>query len=169
MSRDAKRDQHRIQERRAREQFNVFSRLPAVYAASRTQGQNLLQAAGGLTILEWRVLWDLHESGPMSIRDLAMVQRADHSLLSRALPDMRRRGFVEMQRDPDDKRQMIVALTDAGRTAYQAASPTMTRRRAALRQAFTEDELTEFIGYLDRLEDFLRQPVETLLQKDPAE
>ena len=102
---ERKRDLEKIRARQAREDLNVFSRLPSVYAASRKQGQHLLQIGGGLSIMEWRVLWDLHEVGPMTIRDLAKVQRADHSLLSRALPDMRRKGYVEMQRDTDDGRQ----------------------------------------------------------------
>ncbi len=160
------RDIERIEARRAREDFNVFSRLPAVYAASRTQGQHLLQIGGGLSIVEWRTLWDLHEVGPMTIRDLASIQRSDHSLLSRALPDMRRKGYVTMNRSQEDGRQTIVALTQVGRDAYDRAAPTMARRRAALREVFTEQEVVEFVGYLDRLDAFLRVPVEEILEKN---
>ena len=159
------RDIERIRARQAREDFNVFSRLPAVYAASRTQGQQLLQASSGLSIVEWRTLWDLHEVGPMTIRDLAAIQRTDHSLLSRALPEMRRKGYVTMNRSQEDGRQTIVALTDAGEEAYSRAAPTMTRRRAALREVFSEDELAQFVGYLDRLDAFLRTPIETMIEK----
>jgi len=94
MNNAKERDLKRIRARQARADFNIFARLTSVYAASRTQGQNLLQKGGGLSILEWRVLWDLSEVGPMTIRDLASTQRADHSLLSRALPDMQRKGYV---------------------------------------------------------------------------
>ncbi len=160
------RDIERIEARRAREDFNVFSRLPAVYAASRTQGQHLLQIGGGLSIVEWRTLWDLHEVGPMTIRDLASIQRSDHSLLSRALPDMRRKGYVTMNRSQEDGRQTIVALTQVGRDAYDRAAPTMARRRSALREVFTEQEVVEFVGYLDRLDAFLRVPVEEILEKN---
>lgn len=159
------RDVERIEARRAREDFNVFSRLPALYAASRTQGQHLLQIGGGLSIVEWRTLWDLHEVGPMTIRDLASIQRSDHSLLSRALPEMRRKGYVTMSRSEEDGRQTIVALTQAGRDAYDRAAPTMARRRAALREVFSEQELAEFVGYLDRLDAFLRRPIEEIIEK----
>ena len=159
------RDTERIEARRAREDFNVFSRLPAIYAASRTQGQHLLQAGGGLSIVEWRTLWDLHEVGPMTIRDLASIQRSDHSLLSRALPEIRRKGYVTMSRSEEDGRQTIVALTQSGREAYQRAAPVMARRRAALREIFTEQELADFVGYLDRLDMFLRTPIEKILEE----
>ena len=133
MSKPTERDIARIRARQAREDFNIFSRLPAVYAASRSQGQKFLQKGGGLSIVEWRTLWDLHEVGPMTIRDLATIQRADHSLLSRALPEMRRKGFVTMRRDVQDGRQTIVEIADGGRAAYVRAAPVMARRRAALR------------------------------------
>ena len=162
----SERDIERIEARRTREDFNVFSRLPAVYAASRTQGQHLLQIGGGLSIVEWRTLWDLYEVGPMTIRDLASIQRADHSLLSRALPEIRNKGYVTMSRSEEDGRLTIVALTEAGREAYERAAPVMARRRAALREAFSKKEMAEFVGYLDRLDTFLRAPIEDMLKKD---
>ena len=162
-------DRSRIEMRMKRENVNVFSRLPTVYAASRRQGQKLLQMGGGLSIVEWRTLWDLHEVGPASIGDLAAIQHADHSLLSRALPEMRRKGLIKMQRDPRDGRQHIVALTDKGRAAFKTADPIMRRRRAALLDVFSKDEIIAFVGLLDRLEDFLRLPVEEIIkEKDIA-
>lgn len=169
MTKAIERDLDRIQARRAREDFNIFARLPAVYAASRKQGQQMLQVGGGLSIVEWRVLWDLAEVGPMTIRDLAATQRADHSLLSRALPDIKRKGYVEMKRDENDGRQTIVVLTESGRAAYEKAAPVMARRRAALRETFSQTEIEEFVGYLDRLEAFLREPIDTILQEDTVE
>lgn len=159
-------DLERIHARQAREELNLFSRLPAVYAASRTQGQHLLQLGGGLSIVEWRTLWDLHEVGPMTIRDLATIQRADHSLLSRALPEMLRKGYVTMTRSQEDGRQTIVALTEAGQRAYDVAAPIMARRRAALRDVFSEREMAEFVGYLDRLDAFLRMPIDSILGQE---
>ena len=169
MTKAPKRDPERIKARQAREDFNIFSRLPAVYAASRKQGQKLLQDSAGLSIVEWRTLWDLAEVGPMTIRDLATIQRADHSLLSRALPEMKRRGYVDMIRDENDGRQTIVVLAPKGRAAYEQAAPVMARRRAALRASFSDAEIQELVGYLDRLDSFLRQPTDQILQKDPAE
>ncbi len=156
----------RAKARRAQTRDVVFTRLPAAYSASRAQGQKLLQAAGGLTIVEWRTLWDLYEAGPLTIRDLSYVQTSDHSLLSRALPDMKRKGFVTMARSPDDGRQTIVSLTEKGRAAYHKAAPIMARRRAALRAEFTPEELATFINMMDRLDEFLRSPLNRFLD-DP--
>lgn len=148
----------RIERRKAQEGRNIYSRLPAVYWASRGQAQRLLQIGGGLSIVEWRTLWDLHEAGPLTIRDLAEIQCADHSLLSRALPEMRRKGYVSVERDSSDGRQILVRIAPAGLAAYREAAPIMARRRAALREVFTSEELDSFVSYLDRLDDLLHRP-----------
>jgi len=119
-----------------------------------------------LSIVEWRTLWDLAEAGPLTIRDLAAIQRADHSLLSRALPDIRDKGYVTMHRSASDGRQTIVKLTPKGRAAYERAAPVMARRRAALREVFSEEEIRTFAGFLDRLEEFLRIPADKIAEKD---
>ncbi|RPE67464.1 DNA-binding MarR family transcriptional regulator [Pacificibacter maritimus] len=169
MTTKIKSNANQIRSRKEREGLNIFSRLPAVYAASRTQSRNFLELAGGLSVVEWRTLWDLAEAGPLTIRDLAAIQRADHSLLSRALPEMRKKGYVTMQRDARDGRQTIVELTEQGRAAYDTAAPVMAKRRAALKEVFSDTEIREFAGFLDRLEDFLRVPAEDLLAGQMAQ
>lgn len=159
----------RIRARRLRETQNIFARLPATYAASRKQGQQILKRAAALSIVEWRTLWDLAEVGPLTIRELALIQRTDHSLLSRALPDMRRKGLVEMRRDEEDGRQTIVELSTAGREAFDQAAPFMKRRREAMRAQFTPDELALFASFLDRFDDFLSQPIDDFLNEESAE
>ena len=162
---DRNRDPKRLAKRQASESRNLFSRLPAVYSASRTQGQKFLKLGGGLSIVEWRTLWDLYDAGPMTVRELAELQSSDHSLLSRALPEMRRKGFVTMERDGRDGRQTLVALAPAGLAAYKEAEPVMARRRQALREVFSEADIDTMVELLDRLEEFLRQPVEEILKE----
>ena len=169
MKTPAEPQEERIKQRRAREENNLFSGLPATYAASRLQGQRILQRASGLSIVEWRVLWDLSEAGPMTIRDLADVQRIDHSQLSRALPAMRDKGYVTMARNGTDGRKVLVTLAPAGIAVYEQTAPVMKQRRDALKATFTDEELKTFIGLLDRLEDFLRQPIDTILESEPAQ
>lgn len=168
MKQPTERQALRIKQRREREDSNVFSRLPTAYAASRVQSQRLLQIAGGLSVVEWRVIWDLYEAGPMTIRDLAEIQRTDHSQLSRALPAMKAKGFIAMHKDGNDRRQVVVTLEDAGRTAYEIASPIMKQRREALRAEFSPEEIKIFVGLLDRLDNFMRRPIDTILERDPT-
>ncbi|WP_108837223.1 MarR family winged helix-turn-helix transcriptional regulator [Tateyamaria sp. Alg231-49] len=156
----------RIEKRRAYEAKNPFSRMDSAHHASRQQGLHILQQSAGLTTVEWRVLWDLHEAGPMTIRDLAQIQRSDPSLISRALPAMERKGFVRMTRGEHDGRQVVVEMDTAGYAAHAAASPAMKRRREALRSTFSEQELSTLVDLLTRFEDALREPVDDILEPE---
>ncbi len=150
-----------LQRRQLYQAQNLFARLTATYAASRKQGQNILRKAAGLSIVEWRVLWDLSEIGPVTVRELADIQRTDHSQLSRALPEMRHKGYVTMRKNTHDGRQTIVELTESGRAAYERAAPSMKNRRDALNEIFTREELEQFVEFLDRFDEFfLKNPAE---------
>ena len=166
MKQSSKLSPERIRNRRINQDHNVFSRLPAIYAASRSQGLQFLKVSGDLSIVEWRTLWDLAEGGPMTIRDLSLIQRTDPSLLSRALPGMREKGLITMERDASDKRQTVVELTNEGVRAYQSAAPIMAQRRAALRQSMTEDEIQTLLALLGRLEAFLNTPADQILETE---
>ena len=65
--------------------------------------------------MEWRTLWDLVDAGPLTIRDLGAIQRSDHSLVSRALPEMRKKGYVTMPRDMQDERHRQIPWRRVGR------------------------------------------------------
>lgn len=169
MTTTPERDVARIKARQAREDTNVFGRLAWIYATSRKQAQHLLQDCGGLSIVEWRTLWDLHEAGPMTISDLASTQRADHSLISRAIPQMQRKDLVAIRRATQDGRQTIVTITEKGLEAYGLAAPVMAGRRAALREIFSEDEIADFVGYLDRFQGFVDRPASDIAPKEPAQ
>lgn len=169
MTDEQERNVDRINARVDREETNLFARLASIYAASRKQAQDLLQKGGGISIVEWRTLWDLHEVGPMTISDLSSIQRTDHSQLSRALPKLRDKGLVSMHQATQDGRQTIVTLTAKGSDAYRLAAPIMGKRRATLGEAFTQTEITEFVGYLDRIENFVRRPANDILQEEEIE
>lgn len=156
----------RLERRISGENGNLFARLTPIYAASRSQTERFLKRGGGLSTVEWRVLWDLHEVGTMSIRELAKIQRTDHSKLSRALPAMRAKGYVLIERDKNDGRQTMVSMAKAGLAAYELAAPVMKRRRAASRKEFSEQELEAFVDYLDRFERFLHRSADDILKED---
>jgi DNA-binding MarR family transcriptional regulator len=79
---------------------------------------------------------------------------------------MRNKGLIEMRQNPEDGREMLVAITTQGIAAFDLAAPTMQSRRQELRQRFTSSELDQFIEFLDRLEDFLRSPADALVKKN---
>ena len=159
-------DRKRLDVRRRRETANLFSRVSATYAASRSQAQRLLKAGGGLSIVEWRILWDVLEAGPITVRELADLQKSDHSLISRILPKMVKSGLITLTRDTNDGRQTLVDLTQQGIAAYEKAAPVMAKRRAALLKHFSKEEIDQWVAYLDRFDHFCRLSVDEILDTD---
>lgn len=159
-------DRKRLDVRRRRETANLFSRVSATYAASRSQAQRLLKAGGGLSIVEWRILWDVLEAGPITVRELADLQKSDHSLISRILPKMVKSGLITITRDTKDGRQTLVDLTQQGIAAYEKAAPVMAKRRAALLKHFSKEEIDQWVAYLDRFDHFCRLSVDEILDTD---
>lgn len=158
----------RMAQRKADQDANLFGRLLAVATASRGQAQRLLQGASDLSITEWRILWDLAEAGPLSVQDMASIQRTDHSLISRTLSAMRQKGLVQAVRNGQDKRQSLVDMTQTGRHAFDSAAPVMKRRREALAAAFPDGDLDDFLALLTRFEAFLKQPIDTAPKPEDA-
>jgi DNA-binding MarR family transcriptional regulator len=151
----------RYQARQLRQERNLFSRLPAAAVASRMQAKRLLRTAGDLSITEWRILWDLADAGPLTVTEMASIQRTDRALISRTVSAMITQGYVTAATGPEDRRTSLVTLTATGQSAFDKTSTTMSRRRAALAEVFSEADLDTFLGLIDRFEHF----VETL---DPS-
>jgi len=138
---------------------NLFGRLQAAALASQMQAKRLLKSAGNLSITEWRVLWDLAEAGPLTVTEMASIQKTDHALISRTIPAMIEKGYVATTTGTKDRRTSLVSLTTNGRTVYEETSVTMSKRRAALSSAFSEADLDTFLGLIDRFERFVEDPV----------
>lgn len=158
----------RVKARQLEQNRNLFGRLSAASLASRVQAQRMLKSAGDLSITEWRVLWDLAEAGPLTVTEMAAIQRTDHALISRAIPGMVRKGYVTTSISPTDRRQSLIELTGHGREVFDQTSVVMSARRAALSRAFSEEELNTFIRLIDHFEAFVEAPLPESLGAEAA-
>ncbi len=78
---------------------------------------------------------------PSSLRDLAAAHHVTPSTLSRSIDVLVRKGWVARAADPEDRRQIILRVTDEGTTAHTAMIESV------------QDAVTEFMARLneDRL------------------
>lgn len=149
----------RFKARQIAQERNLFGRISAAALSSRTQAKRLLRSVGNLSITEWRVLWDLVEAGPLTVTEMASIQRTDHALISRNIPGMIEKGYVVTTTGKNDRRTSLVALTPAGQSVFEETSVIMSQRRAALSSAFTEADLDTFLDLIDRFENLVENHV----------
>jgi len=82
----------------------------------------------GITTPQLICLQHMLEQGPMTTGMLAQAVSLSPATVTGILDRMERHGLVTRERRPEDKRRVLVAVTDAGRTAAEAAPSYLAER-----------------------------------------
>ena len=102
----------------------VMERLDALLSLvvwSHRIGRVVAHDAGSTTpAAQWRVLSVLADEGPTRVGALASACRVTQPGMTRLLTQMTAHGLVDRSPDPADERAVVVAITEAGRTAKKA-------------------------------------------------
>ncbi len=105
------------------EQQHIWRNYLAMTSRLQTAMHRQLQQDCELSLSDYDVLVALSERGPMRIHELGDLIGWEQSRVSHQLRRMRGRGLLHREGDDDDRRGATVAVTDAGRSALEAAAP----------------------------------------------
>ncbi len=118
----------------------------------------------GLSWSEWEVLGQLRLSGEpyrSSPGRLAKHEQLSSGAMTARLDRLSERGFIRRLPDPDDRRGVLVELTETGLDAYFAAVDAQAAKEAAVAQALTKREREQLNGLLRKVIIGFEQPGET--------
>ncbi len=105
----------------------------------------------GLTGPQLWALWELHRGGPQSLKALSGRMHLDPSTVTGVVERLHRKGLVARDPDPEDRRRVVLTLTEAGRaTVKKAPHPAQGQLLHAL-HAMTPAEVARLNGTLARL------------------
>lgn len=110
----------------------------------------------GITTPQLLCLQHMLEQGPMTTGMLAEAVSLSPATVTGILDRMERRGLVTRERRPEDKRRVLVAITDAGRGAAEAAPSYLAERLTHALEHLPEAdrrEIQRVILYLADLAD----------------
>ncbi|MEV0330571.1 MarR family transcriptional regulator [Micromonospora echinospora] len=109
-----------------------------------------LQQDSGLSLADYEVLVALTDAAEGRLRPFALQRQLEweQSRLSHHLSRMQRRGLVDREGCPGDRRGAFVVLTPAGREAIEAAAPGHV---AAVREFFLDQVGQDEVATLERL------------------
>jgi DNA-binding MarR family transcriptional regulator len=79
-----------------------------------------LRAEHRFPLSQGSVLGRLDREGPRSTSDLAVAERVRPQSMAQTLTDLEGDGLIGRRPDPDDRRRVLIELTDAGREALRA-------------------------------------------------
>lgn len=108
----------------------------------------------GLALGEWKVLTHLRLSGPPFRRSAgALSKRAELSsgAMTNRLDRMERAGLVKRVPDPDDRRGVLVELTEEGHRKWKEGLAAQAANESLIAAALTKVEKRELNALLRRL------------------
>jgi len=115
--------------------------------------------AGELTMAESSALSRLERGGPATSSDLARSERISPQSMGVTVASLLDQGLVERSRDPEDGRRIMLSITEAGQRTVRDKRGARTQAiAAALRDGFSEDDLSQLMaaaGLLERLAEKL--------------
>ncbi|MGF1506454.1 MAG: MarR family winged helix-turn-helix transcriptional regulator [Anaerolineae bacterium] len=102
--------------------LNLFIKLTRASHSVATYINGLI-ASYGLTESQFGTLEALYHLGPMCQGDIAAKVLRSSGNMTTVIDNLLRDGFVSKRRDPNDRRQVIVSLTDKGRALIDEVFP----------------------------------------------
>jgi DNA-binding MarR family transcriptional regulator len=118
----------------------------------------------GLSWSEWEVLGALRLSGEpyrSSPGKLAEHGQLSSGAMTARLDRLEERGFIRRLPDPDDRRGVLIELTQAGLDAYFAAVDVQAAKEATIAHALSRQERADLNGLLRKLILGFEQPGDT--------
>lgn len=104
---------------------------------------------------EWRVLAILGARSAIATKEVGPLTTLDKMQVSRAMKGLEGRGIVRRTHASDDRRELIVALTEAGRALYRKIAPLALEREAKLLALLTPEETKILNRVMRKLSDGL--------------
>jgi len=111
----------------------------------------------GLTMMQGRIITELHHSGPKSIGNLADGISVAGANLSAMCKKMEDQGFVKRNRDSTDERKVQVELTERGLQIAQDIDSMLLFKLQKVLETQNELTLDEIIKGMVLLTDLLDQ------------
>jgi DNA-binding MarR family transcriptional regulator len=107
-----------------------------------------------LTQGEWKVLSSLRWAGPpyrRSAGELARIADLSTGAMTNRLDGLEQAGLVRRLRDPDDRRGVLVELTDRGRSIWEQALVVQAEKEALFAGALSKRDREQLNDLLRRL------------------
>lgn len=103
------------------------------------------------SISDFAVLEHLKTKGPQPVNTIGQSMMLTSGSITTAVDRAEKKGYVTRERDPDDKRVVIVSLTEAGKARIEEAYPTHAAHLDRLFSIFNREEKMEFARLMRKI------------------
>jgi len=99
----------------------------------------------GVNVARHRALTVIHRFGPCTMTELADYSAVDRTTLTRTVDQLVQDGHVHRGAKPEDRRQVVLTLTEAGREAAAAARDVVARHNRKILDGVPDDILRAMV------------------------
>jgi DNA-binding MarR family transcriptional regulator len=110
----------------------------------------------GLTVARATVIWQIHNRGPMTQRELSRLLEVTPRNVTGLIDALEATGFVTREPHPSDRRATLVTLTDRGRDVGGLRDTGYQEFAARLFVDIPAEHLAAFVATLDQVLTRLR-------------
>jgi DNA-binding MarR family transcriptional regulator len=107
----------------------------------------------GITGAQWVILMRIANGCGSTAAELCRFSRYDTGSMTRMLDRLEEKGLIGRTRSSTDRRVVHLELTEAGRELYPLLPPVAIKVLNKHLQGFTQEELDQFKGFLNRMRD----------------
>lgn len=111
----------------------------------------IIEREFNLHIPEWRILATLLYHSPVSSQFLVGHTAMDPARVSRSQTRLADLNLIDVQQDPDDKRRVLISLTDRGTEIVTSTLPRALEAEAAIFDDLSPKERQDFEHVLAKL------------------
>ena len=112
----------------------------------KTYIQNQMKAQGvDLSPGQAGILFLLNRQDAMIMSELGGILEIDNSAITRLVDKLEAMGFAERGMNPQDRRQYLISITEAGRTEIQKMKAIANQTNEIIKQGFSDVEIECFV------------------------
>ena len=109
-----------------------------------------------ITIEQWILLKIIDENYPISQKELAIKSLRDPASITRTLDLLQKKGYIERQTIPENRRQYNIILTSQGSKFIQEHLPIINQHRAKSIEGLTDEETQTLSKLLLKIQENMK-------------
>src|SRR5262245_6077144 len=129
----------------------VSNRLLSLATLLRRSANLLYRKELGLSEVEWRILAMVADHAPLTLGALVEILGLDKGQLSRGVTTLVKRRILARTADPQDSREVHIALTPHGAETFEVLIALALERNRELLAGLSGAEVVRLLATLDRL------------------
>lgn len=115
----------------------------------------MITESKGITMTQMRILIEIKHRGKSTVGDLANAIGSAPGNSSAMCKTLEKKGLVSRNRNPEDERMVLIALTDQGKALLQEINTELTDKCDPVLEDYSSTEYEQIITGINKLQEVM--------------